>query len=268
MPKRLRNLRISEVALVDKGANQHAHILLWKRDDGDTPDASTNPIPTNSEIPAGSGADDGDGMPPPPVDDSAASASGRTEDKSMADNAALEARLAELEAKLDATEKAKAEAEAKVTETEKLAKAEASRIEKTEKELADLRKSHEEAVEKAERMEFAKRAEAEFPYTPGTAEEKGEVLRAVHKLADGPVKDRMLKSMKEADGAFASLMREVGKSGKPGNGTAQAELDAEATKLMQAEKLSKAEALKRVMHSNETLAKRYRDELEGALDGN
>jgi hypothetical protein len=253
MATNLRKLKINEVSLVDRGASPDAFVTLWKRDE-----------------PAGIGGDKGDAASASPSAYGAAD-DGKSGDKSMADNAALEAQLAELKAKLEDTEKAKADAEAKAAEAtekaDKVAKAEASRIEKTEKELADLRKSHEEAVEKAEVMEFQKRAEADFPYTPGTAVEKGEALRAVHKMADGPAKDALLKSMKQAEGAFASLMREVGKAGKPVTGTAQAELDAEATKLMQAEKLSKAEAQKRVMHGNEELAKRYRDELEVSLNG-
>lgn len=255
MPK-LRKLRLTEGSLVDAGANQHAHVLLFKRD---------------TEIPAGNGVITDEAAPPASVPHDPAAGDGKTGESTMTDEEvkALQDQLATVQAALaQEQDKAKA-AEAKVEETAKLAKAEASRIEKAEEELKALRKSHEEAVEKAERMEFAKRAEADFPYTPGTAEEKGEVLRAVHKLADGPVKDRMLKSMKEADGAFASLMREVGKAGKPTTGSAQAEYQAEVAKMMQADpKLSRAEAGRLVMNSNEQLAKRYADEREGAVNGN
>lgn len=253
---RLSKLRLTEGSLVDRGANQFSHVLLFKRD------GETDP-----EIPAGNGVDNGAGSPPPPLDDSAAG-DGKSGESTMTD-----AEVKALQDQLATVQAALAQEQAKVTETEKkaadIAKAEASRIEKAEAELVALRKSHEEAVEKAETMEFQKRAEADYPYTPGTAEEKGQVLRAVHKMADGPAKDRLLKNMKEAEGAFASLMREVGKAGKPATGTAQAEYQAEVSKLMQADqKLSRADAGRLVMNSNEQLAKRYADEREGLVNGN
>lgn len=43
MPTRLRKLRITHVAAVDKGANQHAHVLLWKRADPLTKDEGGGP---------------------------------------------------------------------------------------------------------------------------------------------------------------------------------------------------------------------------------
>jgi hypothetical protein len=255
MATRLRKLTFNEVSLVDRGANPGAHVLLFKRD----------------ESPAGNGGGDQTAGSPPAVSISGAAGDGKTGESTMTDEEvkALQDQLATVQAALaQEQEKAKA-AEAKVEETAKLAKAEQTRIEKTEAELAALRKSHEEAVEKAETMEFQKRAEADFPYTPGTAVEKGEALRAVHKMADGPAKDRILKGMREAEGAFATLMREVGKAGKPVMGSAQAEYQAEVTKMMQADpKLSRAEAGRLVMNSNEQLAKRYADEREGLVNGN
>ena len=45
----LRNLKIRKVDLVDQGANQHAHIQLTKRKNGDEPTNPTNPSPDNEQ---------------------------------------------------------------------------------------------------------------------------------------------------------------------------------------------------------------------------
>lgn len=260
MATRLRKLSFGEVSLVDSPANIGAQVILFKR--ADDPDPS-------HEIPAGNGVDAGAGSPPALLIPGAAG-DGKSGVSKMTDEEvkALQDQLANVQAAL-ATEQDKAKAaEAKVTETEKLAKAEQTRIEKAEAELVALRKSHEEAVEKAEIMEFEKRAEADYPYLVGTPAEKGAQLRAVTKMADGPAKTALLETLKRADGAFGSLMREVGKAGKPVTGSAVAELEAKTSEVMQAEpKLSKAEAMTRVMHSNEPLAKRYADEQEAARNG-
>src|SRR5262245_36807646 len=45
MTTKLRNLKISEVSLVDKGANQGAHVMLWKRAETVTTPAGQQPEP-------------------------------------------------------------------------------------------------------------------------------------------------------------------------------------------------------------------------------
>ena len=98
-------------------------------------------------------------------------------------------------------------------EAQKVTKAEADRIAKAEARIEELAKAHGEAVEKAERLEYIAKAEQQFPFTPGTPEEKGEELRAVEKMADGPVKDRLLDKLRKAEAAFAGLTKERGVAG-------------------------------------------------------
>ncbi len=80
---------------------------------------------------------------------------------------------------------------------------------------------------------FAKRAELEYPYLPGTREEKGAMLAEIEKLPE-VAKRATLASLKAASEAIKYQSTEVGVggvgTGEPGAGTAAAEMEALVTK--------------------------------------
>jgi hypothetical protein len=221
---------------------------------------------------AGGGVGKGAGSPPALSTSRTAAGDGQTEDQSVPDST-LEAQLADLKARLEKAEADKTAAEAKVSE---VSKAENERVSKIEADLAKAAERAEEAekVAKAERemrleAEFTKRAEAELPHLAGEPVMKGRMLRAIVERTtstDEAVKKQAeaeLATLKAADKAASALFGEVGKSGRPasGDGSAYAEVDSRATKLMEADpKLSKGDAQTRVMRSDRALAKRYREE--------
>jgi hypothetical protein len=272
----LKGLRVREVSGVDRAANPGAAVLLWKRDESP---------PDTTEIPAGDGVITEAGPPPVSViSNHPAAGDGNDEDKSMAD-ATLEARVADLEAALRAkddklvqveaekatAEQKAAEATAQVetakAEAQKVTKAEADRIAKVERQLeevvktnADLAKAHSEAVEKAERLEYIAKAEQMFPFTPGTPEDKGEELRAIEKMGDGPVKERLLKKLREADASFAILTKERGVAGVQKTDDPVQECIAKANALCAANpKLSMAQAMDQAAAEIPGFAKRYEE---------
>lgn len=181
------------------------------------------------------------------------------------------ARVAELEAALAKAEADKTAAEEKLTKaTEQvdLAKREAGevaelkkRLDGAEERLESVSKAHAEAVEKAERLEFEQLVEKDYPSVPGTTAEKAEELRTIHKMADGPVKERLLKRWKQDQATYSSLTQEIGKGGTGKVGGAMEELLQKANALRAADpKLSMAQAMDRAEVEVPNFQKRYLEE--------
>jgi hypothetical protein len=124
--------------------------------------------------------------------------------------------------------------EATKTLTKKLAAAE-DKIAKNDAQL--------EVMTKRDRLvSFTKRAESELPNTPGTPEEKGDILM---KLADSfgeksETFTKMLSQLKKADEAFKSSFSEIGKTG--GNIPAAAAWMAKVAEIQKRDNISEGQA--------------------------
>lgn len=166
-PKRtattLKNLKINEISLVDRGANPGARMLLMKRDDAGAAGLPTGDL-TMADKPTLEQLDKA-------VQDAAAENA-----KVVAEKAQLEADKAELQKQLDAAKaEAVAKAAAESTDLTKRLEAETTARAALEKRLAQIE-------DERELSQYVTKA-ADFKHLPMTAAELAPALRAISKLA-------------------------------------------------------------------------------------
>ncbi len=118
------------------------------------------------------------------------------------------------------------------------------------------------AEERAELAEFTKRAETEYPNTPGKPEEKGRMLRDIEKLAE-PARTAALAALKAGDAALATLSKSAGYSGRETASGAEEKIEKAATEIMRTEKVSKGEAWNLAVQRNPDLYREYTAERKG-----
>lgn len=194
MAKQLREIKLSEISLVDNPANQHAKVVLQKMDAGTPSDFK----PKEDVV-----------MTP------------ETLEKKLGDaetqNAELTKNYSELDQLVDAIVKTasglgieidrtsgavakKAEPETISVDGEQILKSTVP--ESLLKRLVDL--------EKAQEVEtLTKRAKSELPNLAGSDIAKGELLKAVDAM-DKDTREDMLKALKAADAAVSNLFKSVG----------------------------------------------------------
>jgi len=166
-PKRtattLKNLKINEISLVDRGANPGARMLLMKRDDAGAAGLPTGDL-TMADKPTLEQLDKA-------VQDAAAENA-----KVVAEKAQLEADKAELRKQLEAAKaEAVAKAAAESTDLTKRLEAETTARAALEKRLAQIE-------DERELSQYVTKA-ADFKHLPMTAAELAPALRAISKLA-------------------------------------------------------------------------------------
>lgn len=239
MPNKIAELKIDEVSLVDVGANQHAHIQLWKRADTQT---------------TGDGAQVQELKKEPPVAETEKKVETVEEqpDTLTTDLASMQKRNADLEAQL-----AKVRGEL------------GAELESRTKEL-EASKAETEKIRKQRRRErFIKRAE-ELEYLPGAkADDFAEILDTVN--AAIPEKlftkfNNLLTSWNTVIEKNDVLFREIGREG--GNmgmlSGVQAQVDVLAQEKMSADpKLTKPQAIDKVLREKPDLYHKYVREQEG-----
>lgn len=216
MAKKLVNLLVNEISLVDKGANQHAHVSFFKSK--------------------------GSNMTPKELEDKLA--------KAEKDVATLTTENADLKKKLD---DATAEVKKSVTDVQKKlddSEAEVKKLKedgtKKDEEIAKLKTAGE---DKDLLAEVAKK----FPLTAGTAEEKAAVLKAVKAMPEAQSKV-VLKQMEDAEKILADLAKEKGTSGATNEGgakDAKAKLDELAKKIATDEKTTFEQGFSKALDTDE-----------------
>lgn len=260
MAKRLRRLRILEGSLVDRPANQHARILLWKRDD---------PLGKN-----------GENDMPALDEDTKQLLEGMQEQLGdlTKSNADLQKRAEEAEAKL-------AEAEGKITKLKK-AKPGASPEDESDDDnpilkgispvlkqyiddLTERNKGYEERLSKQEErseIEDCERKLAKrFPSLPFKPANFAPIYRKITK-ALAPDELASVDRIFASHAAFAQLAdRELGHVGLPegdGGADAWAQIEAKAKELRKADpKLTQEQAVAKAMDQDPRLYDQYRKEV-------
>lgn len=228
----LKDLRVDEVSLVDKGANNKRYYLTKAADP--TPVSET---PTMEPI---------------------LKADGSLDTEHPVIKAALEAAAASA-AKAESVKIEKAVAEAKA-EAEKVAKA---AEEKAAAVLADkvaLEKRLADEQEAKEVSESIRKCAAEFKNLPAKAEQLGPDLRAVRK-SDAALADRLEHLLKSLDAIAAQALEPKGTAkAEEKSESAWAEIQKRAKAVMEAEKVSEAVAIDRVLTADNTLYAAYQAE--------
>lgn len=267
MPNILRNLKITQVALVDKGANQHAHIMLFKR-------KSADPVVVVEKETA---------VKPNFV-------KRMLEAMNLTDPTAKAAEIAKLSKEADDLELAAhkpddpdckcADCMKKREDTEKrLDPAVAKRLEAIEKANADLvtkaaaaeaRATAAETLAKSEQT-LRKRADMvtilkSFRATPIKLEGDGNDVDLFMKMQEADPKgfERQMEIMKATDNQLAqsALYKNLGSGRTDGAGDAWAQLEAKADALFtkSAGSMSKEQALDKAMEDNPDLVRKHRAE--------
>ena len=282
MPKLLEKLKLSELSLVDKGANQHARVSIFKRD------ASEKPEDAKAEV------------------------LGKSGNKEKVSMSTVEKKVEGLTADLEKANTALAEATAKLEKADafsKLSDAEKSFIEKMDdkgkgdymgmsaadrkKKMDSVKKSDEtlevhgqtisksavgdaefaifkalteeaaiakadiaKARETAELVTFTKQASDEFGALPGTEAEIAAVLKGLSTL-DDDVKKTTLAIFKSAATSAAAALEKVGHS----NGSVGTDLENRvqkmATEIAKRDSISKTSAVAKVWVENPDLYAEY-----------
>jgi hypothetical protein len=246
---KLRKLKVKEVSLVDRGANQPAKVVLYKRHN------LLNNVIMQKE--ANESLDKGelDIMPKTPEELQKAL------DEQVAKNTELTEKLEkattdfdELKKQLDEAVSKMSEVEKKAAKDEELKKSMPEDVLKRFEELETLRKQDADKLQaeiaKREEMEMAKKAEDEYPNIPGESVQKGKLLQAINKMADDQ-KEFALSVLKSSDEALAKRMEEKGSGASPTAVSAQEKLDKMADELAKAEGITKAAAFDKVTQTAE-----------------
>lgn len=155
----------------------------------------------------------------------------------------------------------------KFAESVKPARSEPTEVEKrlaaTEAENKALAKRVADAEDRAERAEFAKRAKSELPNTPGTDEEKGDMLRSVEKITDPKVREIAMRALKAGDAALEALGKNSGVPGNDAASGAYEKLKKSVSEIQKSEKVTEAQAWGLVMQRQPELYREYRAEKAG-----
>jgi hypothetical protein len=212
MPKRLRNIRLDEISLVDDPANQGAQVTLYKRDheysaggeDADRTDAGSPGTTTSN--------DGGLTMTPQELEKRLGELEGQ--------NAELQKSVDAAQAKADAIEKAATDAGLTVQKdddgnvsvtkaADEYVEIDGERVHKgsvPERLLKRLQTL--EAERESDRL--AKRAHSEVPNLAGTDVQKGRLLKAIDEMPDED-REAMAQALKAADAAVKRAFDEVGR---------------------------------------------------------
>lgn len=253
MPTKLRKLRITHVAAVDKGANQHAHVLLWKRAGAQDDDLSLDAVLKAGRVIAG-GRLSRIKAALAALQQIVREAEPEEKDDDMAD-AELEKRATDAEAEAAALKQQLEEATAKLAkgDPEQLMK----RLAQAEKDVA---------IEKARReeREYTEIAKG-FSTLPIRAEEDWRVFKALAGLEDS-TRDRLLELLHAADGQLA-IAGALGNSGKGGERRGGSSAWDEARGLARglvakSADLSLNDAIEQVWREHPGLYDRYRKETQ------
>ncbi len=270
---RLAKLVIDRVDLVDDGANPGASIRLFKRNEGDPMDNNLldlgidvskigKPISAANLARLTSARDALTALIEGASGDKMAEANddkGKNKDgvnkgnepnpatPNPAEDPVVKAQFADFQKKIDDLQKA-------VDDNKKLA------------DEAVAKAAQE--VEKRERADFAKQAEADLACLPGTAESKGGLLYTLSKKLsadDFKAIDTMLKAANEA-AKTGQIVKELGADGKTvGDGSAFAKIKSLAADLVtKGTAKSEAEAIDMVATQNPALYERHLAELKAA----
>lgn len=270
----LEKLRLSELSLVDKGANQHAHVTIFKRDSGSSPDNNAEVLGDNNPVEKG--------------EFQLTDKNVNVEEvvKSLED---VTKKLEEAEAKL-----AKAEAIAKMSDGEKAymdkmdEKDRAAFMEmdeeKRKKKMDDMKKNDEtivvdgETVSKsavgaaqfaifkrladaeaaiakanadAEMSRLEKRAAEELKHLPGTDVEKALMLKSIDAMPEG-ARDVLKAALAKADEKSASDFTTLGKSA--GSGKGDTDLEKAVADIRKADpSITEAKAIVKALEANPAL---------------
>jgi hypothetical protein len=228
MTYELSDLDLMEISAVDAGANQFAKVVLFKRVASESLPGYTKPV--NPQF--GDRRNEGDGSVTveeltkkleglqAQVTDLTKAAADATAAKDAAEAAVASLTKSADEAGLDIADGKivkRADPEFVEIDGEKVEKAliPAPLLKALEKQAADIAKMQAEA----EKVELAKRGEAELPNLAGTGLAKGRLLRAVEGDAE------LLKALKAADAAMANVYKEHGTASLDEN-SPEAKLDA------------------------------------------
>jgi hypothetical protein len=261
---KLKNLKITEVSLVDRPANQYSKVVLYKRhelinddiltvDDSESFDRGVVKImpKTLEELQKA-------------FDEQAATNAALTSklEKAEKDNAEMATSLKSLEDKVSksatAEDEAKAAAEAlKKSMPEDVRKAfDAMQAENeaVKKQLADenaeIKKNLDQEILKRQQAEFIQKAEKEYPNLPGQPAQKGQFLQAVEKMGKDE-KEFALSLLKSADESFSKAMTEIGSAASPAVVGAKDELNKKAQAVADAKNISFAKAYDEVISTSE-----------------
>lgn len=288
--KRLKNLRVKRVDLVDQGASydkesgEGAHVLLYKHADGQpeeqpTEKALPTPADVHTDKPMGEEEDGmekaaackcgqemdkawefcpkcGESMNPVEAEKSAEGGA-MPENDSVAE-APVEPKPEETAAPAEDVAKRIEDLEKAAAEREELAK----RLEDVEKRASEAEAKLAKAAEDARVAEFVKRAGDEYPNLPATADALGLLLKRIHDAMpeDAAEIERIFKS---ANGIAQTLTVEQGRPGANTQVRSAAEEFETAVKAeieKSAGKLRYAEAAALVSKANPELYERQRRE--------
>lgn len=277
MPKRLRDIRLSEISLVDRPANPGARVALWKRHE----DAGTGSPPAGSTDAAGDGTNGVTDMPDKAPDTRVAELEAALE-KSKSANEALKLDLEKAQAIASLSEAEAAfmkgledgqrdefalmseKDRKRMMDDEEKRKAADPVTKALEEQRAELAKAQAETAElkkQLEAREFAKRAETELDAMPGEAMAKGEALRIVEQAGNEALK-AMLKAGNEA---CRQLTKERGVAGSPDDTAASDEVAKRIAELRKTNASLSDEAAKSELFKSDTdLRNRYIAETRAA----
>jgi len=248
----LNNLKIDEVAFVDKGAGKGVKVTLFKRYNEEL-----NKMKTFEELMAELSEEDG----------------------ALILQALEEAKTAEADKEEDEADKAyvieggnkgdesKTKPGEKDFEDEEVGKALKNKFSVLKAENQSLEKRLMRMEEDKERESFIKRAEV-FPNVPTfSTEELGTFLMQINKNLDSDMAEKaesFISAVNEICGQ-SSLLKEYGSAGNGATlgASAMAQAETMAKALMQTEKITKAVALNQVWEQNPELRNRYRAERRG-----
>jgi hypothetical protein len=285
--RRLKNLKITRVDLVGKGANQHSHVTLLKNEAGAIEKGQALACPSCKGRLETRYGDSGYEMPKFCGECGAAitiSASGGTEETSMAKM--TDEQAAEMVAKLEKAEADLKAEQAKVADLEKAAAAPVAKADApvdifkglTPEGKAALAASIEKADASEKRIakmeedaavaRFEKRAETVGKGVPGwNAEKGGKILKALDGLADKSLLadlETVLKSAAEVI-KTGKVFEESGVPGtapETGGATALAQIRAKAAEITKADpKVQGRDAILKAMDEDPELAARYSREM-------
>lgn len=295
MPHTLTNLKITRVALVDKGANQHAHIMLFKADSmaavhSDKP-LSEEEVRRRAEARAAldSALQSKEKRMKPSLLKRLVAAMGIT------DVAKKDLELAAIVKEVDDTEDVDkmahipgdknckcADCLKKVDDDKDLGKRASAEVIELKKSLDAMEKRTKDAEDRAKTAEDVAKAERtirkradmvtllkSFRAVPLTLEAKeGETSDVDRYLKmqelDPAGFDRTIALLKAADGQIAegAMFANLGRTGSGGGGTAWEQIEAKAEQMLEKSNgsLTKEAAIDKVMDANPKLVKQYRAE--------
>ena len=265
MPVKEHLLRMDEitfVGLVDKGANQDADFLIYKR--------STNPTEGERSM-----SDTFDPTKLPEDGKAAWEALEKRATDAETKVGEIEPQLTELTAKVETLEKAQAKPPTEEDVLKSLDPAARALVEKLQADAESAIAKANEADQiakataaKAELTELTAIAKNDLSELEGETGEQAALLQKCKVALDGKDYDRLLGIMKTASNTLkeSGLLKAIGKDGEgSGDGTAWSAIVAKAGELQKVEAgLTHAQAVSKVMDAEPTLYEEYLAEQRGA----